>query len=151
METNSKNSTAALINLSTLSQYFFPLGNFIFPIIIWTTNKEKSEFVDSQGKNTINFQLSLFLYSLVLALVAIPTMLIGIFKDADFSAVINDEDLVFDNFSIGEHPGMLTIGIIAIVLFGFLKVAEFFLTIHASVKNSNGDAYKYPLTIPFIK
>ena len=151
METNNKNNTAAFINLSTLTQYFIPFGNFIFPIIIWTTNKDKSGFVDRQGKDTINVQLSLFLYSLLLALIAIPTLLIGLFKDANFSAIVNHDDLVFDNFSIGEHTGLLTFGIIAIALFGFIKVAEFFLIIHASIKTSNGDAYKYPLTIPFIK
>ncbi|HOZ76025.1 MAG TPA: DUF4870 domain-containing protein [Flavobacterium sp.] len=151
METNNKNNTAAFINLSTLTQYFIPFGNFIFPIIIWTTNKDKSGFVDRQGKDTINFQLSLFLYSLLLALIAIPTLLIGLFKDANFSAIINHDDLVFDNFSMGAHTGLLTFGIIAVALFGFIKVAEFFLIIHASIKTSNGDAYKYPLTIPFIK
>jgi uncharacterized Tic20 family protein len=31
METNNKNNTAAFINLSTLTQYFIPFGNFIFP------------------------------------------------------------------------------------------------------------------------
>uniref|UniRef100_UPI00286AE0C0 DUF4870 domain-containing protein n=1 Tax=Flavobacterium sp. TaxID=239 RepID=UPI00286AE0C0 len=55
METTSKNSTAALMNLSTLTQYFIPFGNFIFPIIIWSANKEKSEYIDQQGKQTINF------------------------------------------------------------------------------------------------
>jgi uncharacterized Tic20 family protein len=30
-------------------------------------------------------------------------------------------------------------------------VAEFFLIIYASIKASNGEKYKYPLTIPFIK
>lgn len=151
METNNKNNTAAFINLSTLTQYFIPFGNFIFPIIIWTTNKDKSGFVDRQGKDTINFQLSLFLYSLLLALIAIPTLLIALFKDANFSAIISHDDLVFDNFTIGEHTGLLTFGIIAVLLFGFIKVAEFFLIIHAAIKTANGDTYKYPLTIPFLK
>ena len=53
METQSKNSTAALMNLSTLTQYFIPFGNLIFPIIIWSTNKDKSEYIDQQGKQTI--------------------------------------------------------------------------------------------------
>jgi len=151
METNSKHSTAALLNLSTLSQYFIIFGNFIFPIVIWTMNKDKSEYVNRQGKNTINFQLSLFVYSLVLAAIAIPTLLVAVFKDASFSAIFNNDDLVFDNLSIGEHPGLLTVGIMAVVLFGFLKIAEFFLTIHAAVKTSNGDEFQYPLTINFIK
>jgi uncharacterized protein len=151
MEPNSKNSTAALINLSTLSQYFIPFGNFIFPIIIWSTNKDKSGYIDRQGKNTINFQLSLFLYSILLAAIALPILFVSLFKNLDFTAFINGDNFVFDNFSFENKTGMITTAVIAIVILAFLKIAEFFLIIYASVKTSNGDDFNYPLTIPFIK
>ncbi|MBL0012740.1 MAG: DUF4870 domain-containing protein [Flavobacterium sp.] len=151
METNSKNSTAALINLSTLTQYFIPFGNFIFPIVIWSTARDKSEYVNEQGKQTINFQLSLFLYTFILALIAIPIVAISFFNNVSFNAIINDDDVFFDNFDFSNMTGVLTIAISAICLFIFMKIAEFFLIIYASVKTSNGDNFKYPLTIPFIK
>ena len=151
METNSKNSTAALINLSTLTQYFIPFGNFLFPIIIWSTTREKSEYVNEQGKQTINFQLSLFLYTFVLALIAIPIVLVTFFNNVSFNAIINNDDLFFENFDFSNMTGVITIAISAIALFIFMKIAEFFLIIYASVKTSNGDNFKYPLTIPFIK
>ena len=151
METNSKNSTAALINLSTLSQYFIPFGNFIFPIIIWSTTRDKSEYVNEQGKQTINFQLSLFLYSFVLALIAIPIVLITFFNNVSFNAIINNDDLFFDNMDFSHMTGVITIAISVIALFIFMKIAEFFLIIYASVKTSNGDNFKYPFTIAFIK
>jgi uncharacterized Tic20 family protein len=65
-------------------------------------------------------------------------------------AVVNDHDFVFRNFNIDGNIGMVTVGII-VVLFGLLKVAEFFLIIYASIKTSNGEKYNYPITIPFIK
>ena len=151
METNSKNSTAALINLSTLTQYFIPFGNFLFPIIIWSTTRDKSEYVNEQGKQTINFQLSLFLYTFVLALIAIPIVLVNFFNNVSFNAIINNDDLFFENFDFSNMTGVITIAISAIALFIFMKIAEFFLIIYASVKTSNGDNFKYPLTIPFIK
>jgi hypothetical protein len=40
-------------------------------------------------------------------------------------AVVNDHDFVFRNFNIDGNIGMVTVGII-VVLFGLLKVAEFF-------------------------
>ncbi len=113
MEKSSKNTTAALINLSTLSQYFIPFGNFIFPIIIWTTNKDKSDYIDRQGKNTINFQLSLFLYSLILAAIALPILFVSLFKNLDFKAFINGDDFVFDHFSLENMTGLFTTAIIA--------------------------------------
>ena len=151
METNSKNSTAALINLSTLTQYFIPFGNFIFPIVIRSTAREKSEYVNEQGKQTINFQLSLFLYTFILALIAIPIVVISFFNNVSFNAIINNDDVFFDNFDFSNMTGVLTIAISAICLFIFMKIAEFFLIIYASVKTSNGDDFKYPFTIAFIK
>jgi uncharacterized Tic20 family protein len=151
METNSKNSTAALINLSTLTQYFIPFGNFLFPIVIWSTTREKSEYVNEQGKQTINFQLSLFLYTFILALIAIPIVVISFFNNVSFNAIINNDDVFFDNFDFSNMTGVLTIAISAICLFIFMKIAEFFLIIYASVKTSNGDNFKYPFTIAFIK
>ena len=151
METNSKNSTAALINLSTLTQYFIPFGNFLFPIIIWSTTRDKSEYVNEQGKQTINFQLSLFLYSFVLALIAIPIVLVTFFNNVSFNAIINNDDLFLENFDFSNMTAVITIAISAIALFIFMKIAEFFLIIYASVKTSNGDDFKYPFTIAFIK
>lgn len=151
MENTTKNNTAALLNLSTLTQYFIPFGNLIFPIIIWTTNKDKSEYINQQGKQTINFQLSLFLYTCLLAMIAIPTLIIGIFRNVSFSAMINNEDVVLDNLNFSDISGVVTIAVVAFILFLFMKVAEFILIIYASLKTSNGDDFKYPLTINFLK
>jgi uncharacterized Tic20 family protein len=43
------------------------------------------------------------------------------------------------------------LGIVAGLLFCFLKIVEFILIINASVKTSNGEQFKYPLSIPFFK
>lgn len=115
METPSKNSTAALMNLSTLTQYFIPFGNLIFPIIIWSTNKDKSEYIDQQGKQTINFQLSLFVYSCVLALIAIPIIVIAVIRNASFSAFVNNDDLVLNEFNFNNINGILTVAIVAVI------------------------------------
>ena len=151
METTTEKNTATFTHLSTLTQYFIPFGNYIFPIILWSSKKESSEFVDHHGKQVLNFQLSLLLYSIVLILIAVPTFLITLFNNIPFEAVVNDQDFVFRNFNFEGNIGLLTIGLVAVLLFGLLKVAEFFLIIYASIKTSNGEKYKYPITIPFIK
>ena len=80
METTSNKNLAAFTHLSTLTQYCIPFGNYIFPILIWSSNKSKSEFIDYNGKQVINFQLSMFLYSLILAVIAIPILIITFFS-----------------------------------------------------------------------
>ncbi len=56
METTNEKSTGALIHLSVFTQYFIPLGNFIFPTIIWGARKKDSDFVDHHGRQALNFQ-----------------------------------------------------------------------------------------------
>ncbi|MBZ4036767.1 DUF4870 domain-containing protein [Flavobacterium sp. 17A] len=151
MEKTSEKNTATFTHLSTLSQYLIPFGNYIFPLLIWTNYRDKSEFVDHHGKQTLNFQLSLLLYTLILALIAIPIFITVFLQNIPIEAVFNDHDFVIRNFNFQANIGMLSIGITAVVLFGVLKFVEFFLVIYASIKASNGELYKYPLTIPFIK
>ena len=150
METNSNNNTAALINLSTLTQYFIPFGNFIFPVMIWSSLKNKSEYINKQGKETINFQLSLFLYMVVLCLIAVPILFVTVLQNIDFRS-FNNGNFVLENLHLGNISGIVAVAITAIVAFVMMKVAEFFLIIYAAVKTSNGEDFKYPLTIPFIK
>jgi len=151
MENTSDKNTATFTHLSTLSQYIIPFGNYIFPILIWTSYKDKSEFVNHHGKQTLNFQLSLLLYSLVLALIAIPIFITVFLQNLPMEAVFNDEDFIIRNFDFQGNIGLITVGVTAVILFVLLKVVEFFLVIYASIKTSNGELYKYPLTIPFIK
>jgi uncharacterized Tic20 family protein len=151
METSNEKKIATLVHLSTFSQYFIPFGNYIFPIILWTSKKDQSEFVDHNGKQALNFQLSILIYSLVLAVIAIPVLLYTVLKNISFNDLMHNEDIIFDHFDFSNNIGLLTIGALALLVFAGIKVAEFFLVIYASVKASNGEEYNYPLTIPFLK
>ncbi|WP_026705848.1 DUF4870 domain-containing protein [Flavobacterium soli] len=150
METNNSKTTATLIHLSALSQYFIPFGNFIFPIIIWSSSKDKSTYIDAQGKQSINFNLSLLMYSFLMALVAVPLFFVSVFSKAKYVNV-NHGDFFIEDFNMTEISGLLVTAIVIICLFILLKILEFFLIIYAAVKTSNGYDYKYPLTINFLK
>jgi uncharacterized Tic20 family protein len=151
METTTTKNLATFTHLSSLSQYCIPFGNYIFPILIWSSNKDKSEFIDFNGKQVLNFQLSMFMYSLVLAMIAIPIILITVFSNIPADTLLNDENFMRHHLSVENITGIAIVAIIAVLLFVGLKVAEFFLIIYASVKASNGEKFEYPLTIPFIK
>ena len=75
MLTTHQKNLAAIIHLSTFSKFFIPLGNFILPLILWTMNKDKSEFVDEHGKQAINFQLVFYLYAIAAVIITIPIFL----------------------------------------------------------------------------
>ena len=62
-------SWAMLCHLSALSLYIgIPFGNILGPLIIWLIKKDEMPYVDEQGKESLNFQLSLMIYALIASL-----------------------------------------------------------------------------------
>jgi len=54
-----------ITHLSQLITLVVGFGSLILPLILWMTNKEKVYQMDQHGKNIINFQLSLLIYSII--------------------------------------------------------------------------------------
>ena len=88
-------------------------GSIIVPLVIWQIKKNEFPFVDEQGKEAVNFQISMLIYSII----CIP--------------------LVF-----------ICIGVILLVAIGIIDIV--FLLI-AAIKANNGEHYRYPICIRFIK
>ncbi|HCP54431.1 MAG: DUF4870 domain-containing protein [Pseudomonadaceae bacterium] len=58
--------------------FVFPFGNLIGPLILWQIKKDVDPFVDAQGKEALNFQISVsiaFMISVLLMLVVVGFML----------------------------------------------------------------------------
>jgi len=54
-----------ITHLSQLVTLVIGFGSLIIPLIIWSANKDKVYQMDEHGKNILNFQISLLIYSLV--------------------------------------------------------------------------------------
>jgi uncharacterized Tic20 family protein len=73
-------------HLSALLGYCIPLGNVFAPLIIWAIKRDKSSYIDQQGKEAVNFQISISIVMLIaIALIVIVVgalliPLIGIFN-----------------------------------------------------------------------
>jgi uncharacterized protein len=55
-----------------------PFGNIAGPLIIWLLKRKTSPFIDKQGRESLNFQLSMTLYALIAAIL-IFQLKIGMF------------------------------------------------------------------------
>lgn len=141
---------ASLIHLSQLTKFFIPFGNYILPTILWGSKKNESEYIDHNGKQAINFQLSMLLYSVTLLIVAIPTLLLTLFNNVSISQ-IERGDFVFEQLPFHNIQGFAIIALIAGGLFCLSKIAEFFVIIYMAVKSNKGEDVNYPLTINFLK
>ena len=68
---------AMFAHIGTFSSMFVPLGNIIAPIVIWQMKKNESSFVVEQAKESLNFQITLMIYSIVSILLCF--IIIGFF------------------------------------------------------------------------
>lgn len=155
--TKHERNLAAAIHASTFSRFFIPFGNFIIPLVLWTANKQKYEFVDYNGKQALNFQISLLLYSIVLGLISIP-FFIGFFPDIfdigffgfDRLNDYNNLDIHFDSDNFDFSSWMLPLGIAGLVQ-GILFIVNIVYSILATIRTNEGQVFEYPITIKFIK
>ena len=145
---NHHKNIATFIHLSTFARFIFPFGNFIGPLILWVANKDKSEFIDKHGKQAINFQISILLYCLVIGAITIPFFIFNFFNGLDF---INFHDIGNFDFNLRRPFPLLiftgVLGGLAILAF----ILEIVFIIKASLAARDGEDFKYPLTINFLK
>ena len=68
-------------HLAALAGFVVPFGNVIGPLIVWQLKKDEFSFVDDQGKEALNFQITViiaFVIAFVLSFVLIGFLLMPI-------------------------------------------------------------------------
>ena len=109
-----------VIGLSTAAVF-----GFVGPLLVWLFKREEHPFTDHHTKEALNFQLTVLLVLVLSVLLAIPVVIFGV-------------------LTLGL--GLILVGALAVVAL----VAWIVLPIIGAVKASNGEGYRYPLTIRFI-
>ena len=132
---------ATVCHLSALVTFLgIPLGNILGPLVVWLLKRNDHSFVDDQGKEAHNFQISMSIYGLITGML-LWLLVLGI--------------IPFHTFSHPEMwepaPQVLAVFAIAALLFLALIFADLVLVIVAAVKASNGEDYRYPITIRLVK
>jgi len=54
-----------LCHLSALAMFIIPFGGVLGPLVVWLIKKQDSEFVDDQGKESLNFQITMVMIHVV--------------------------------------------------------------------------------------
>jgi len=147
MHKNNENTNAFLIHISAFTGYLFPLANILVPLILWQTQKDKSEFLDNHGKEAVNFNISYSLYQLVFGF-SLFTSIFQFFRNT----LWNHNSINFSDTSSFLFDGNWIFGPITFIsLIGLFKIIKGVLIVIAAMKAQKGETYKYPLTIKFIK
>ena len=61
---------ATFCHLAAFAWFFVPkvpLGNMLGPLVVWLVKREHYPLVDDQGKESLNFQISMLIYTALLA------------------------------------------------------------------------------------
>ena len=98
---------------------------FVGPLLVWLFKRDEHPFTDHHTKEALNFQLTVLLVLVLSVVLAIPAIIVGVIT-----------------FGIG----LVLLGILAVLAL----VAWIVLPIIGAVKASNGEGYRYPLTIRFV-
>lgn len=83
------------------------------PLVVWLLKREEHPYIDEQGKEAVNFNISVLIYTIVSALLI-----------------------------------LIAIGVVLLAVVG---IAWFVLTIIAAVRTANGEEYRYPATMRFVR
>ena len=147
MKPQEEKNLAFLTHLSGFGGYIFPFGSIVIPLIIWETKKRDSNFIDKNGKEAINFNISYLLYTVLLGLSSIPFFFGSIFNH------LRNNVIDFENFNFHfDFDSNHLFGIFSIAsLVSVLAIAKFVLIIMNAIAAHKGEEAKYPLTIKFIK
>ncbi len=66
----SERDLAMLCHLLSLSGYVVPMAGIVAPLVLWLLKREEMPFLDQHGKEVMNFQISMLIYSVVAAILA---------------------------------------------------------------------------------
>jgi uncharacterized Tic20 family protein len=75
-------------HLSALVGFVVPFGNVIGPLVIWLIKREQMPFVNDQGREALNFNITAGLVGLVLIALTAMSFGIGIFLTAPIGVVL---------------------------------------------------------------
>lgn len=73
--TQEQKTWGMIAHLASLSGLIIPLGNVIGPLVVWLIKKDTMPFVDDQGKEALNFNITVFIAAVVSGLLTL--ILIG--------------------------------------------------------------------------
>ncbi|MHA7814547.1 MAG: DUF4870 domain-containing protein [Phycisphaerales bacterium] len=74
--TDDERTYALLMHLSLLAHMIITLLAFGIPLIMWLVKKEDSPFLDDHGREAVNFQISLLIWSIIFTVASIPISIV---------------------------------------------------------------------------
>ncbi|MEY3047971.1 MAG: hypothetical protein RL365_9 [Bacteroidota bacterium] len=131
------NTYCMFMHLSQLASSIIPMAGIILPIVMWQQFKHQNELINQQGKNIMNFMLSIvvsWVGVVLLFLLFFVLLFVGAQQESAASII----------WSFG-------IMFILIIVLSVSSLVYFIYVIIAALKANRGELGNYPFTIRFFK
>ncbi len=109
-----------------LGSFAIVLGGLLIPLVLWLIKRDQSECVNDQGREVVNFQLSLIVCSLGIVLFC-GVLILGL--------------------GAASTLFLVPLGILAMIA---LVLCQWIFGIIGAIRASEGVAYRYPLNLRMI-
>ena len=138
MDQRDERTWATILHLAGIAAFMLLkwgwAGNIVLVLVLWLLKRNDSAFIEQQGKEALNFQITISLVSLVLIIIGFITT--GI--------------LMLGASMIGlSGAGFNVIGWMG--LYGLLGICNIVFSIIAAVSASKGENYRYPFAIRLVR
>ncbi|RFS19542.1 DUF4870 domain-containing protein [Chitinophaga silvatica] len=120
---------AGIVGISIIPR----VGNVIAVLILWILKRNESKWYDEQGKEAINFQIT------------ISIVLVGL------NVISSIRDGFWELGSMWWSHGFTIFHWRNSGLEGIIMVVNIIFSIVAAIKASKGESYKYPLSLRLVK
>ncbi|MBD2448514.1 DUF4870 domain-containing protein [Nostoc sp. FACHB-152] len=118
---------------------YLPL-NILLPLSIWQLKKNQYPWIDFQGRESLNFQISLTLYTLVFIIISLLLVFGSCSIAITNHGAVNEFTTVLDALLLMWM--FLIIG---------LLLLQSFLVSFAAMKAYHGEHYRYPFTMRILR
>jgi uncharacterized Tic20 family protein len=141
MDTRERDSRtwSMICHLSALAGFVVGFGNVLGPLIVWQIKKNELPEITPHGKAALNFQITLILINIIAAICFFGSIVSSI----GFKSIGN----INPTFPFLIGGGFIIGGLVLVVI----NVLGLIFTVIAATKANNGETYKYPFAIRFIK
>jgi uncharacterized protein len=114
-----------------------PFGNILGPLILYLIKKDDDPFIALAARESLNFQISISIVGFILFVAYFTSLFYAFFST--FTAVSK------------THPHFPILILVIWPLFLVLGIFDLVSVIVAAVRANNGEAYRYPITLRFVR
>ncbi|MEH1835661.1 MAG: DUF4870 domain-containing protein [Nostoc sp.] len=118
---------------------YLPL-NLLAPLMIWRFKKSQYPWIDFQGKESLNFQITWTLYTLIVMAISLFLVLTSFSLAVTTNGSVNEIKITLDSLLI-----------VFMLLILLILIVQSFIVTFAAIKAYNGEHYRYPLTIRVLR